>query len=223
MSEADVTTDKPQRIRRDWTWRILQTLAAILVRVLFDLKVRGKHNLPKTGGVLVVSNHQSYIDPVLLAVLMRRPFAYLAEAYLFKIKPFAWLITRLNAFPVKRGAGDVGAMKQTIKLLQDGWVLNLYPEGHRTADGKMLPVQAGVALVVRRAKVPVVPAIIYGAYEAWPRHQKVPSFGRVRVIYRPPIDMNGWSSEQIVQTLTTTFNEMFEEARHWDQHLRGGE
>lgn len=220
MSQTIDSTHDPH-IRRDWTWRILQMLAAILVRVMFDLKVRNRHVLPKTGGVLVVSNHQSYLDPVLLAVLMHRPFAYLADAYLFKIKPFAWLIRKLNAFPVKQGSGDVGAMKQTIKLLQEGWVLNIFPEGHRTHHGRLLPVQPGVALVVRRAKVPVVPAIIYGAYDAWPRHQVAPKFGRIRVIYRPSIDMSKMSPDEIVQTLTTIFNDMFEEARQWDQQLRG--
>ncbi len=220
MSQPVSTAEPLPRIRRDFIWKFLQSLCAILVRVMFDLKVRNKHLLPKAGGVLVVSNHQSYIDPILLAVLMRRPFAFLADAYLFKIAPFRWLITKLNAFPVKQGSGDVGAMKQTIRLLQEGWILTIFPEGHRTANGTMLPVQAGVALVVRRAKVPVMPAIIYGAYDAWPRHQVAPKFGRVRVIYRAPIDMTGMSSDQIVQTLTRIFNEMFEEARQWDEELR---
>lgn len=190
-------------------------IAAILMRVVFDLKVRGQSNMPRTGGVLVISNHQSYLDPVVLAVMFDRPFAFLADAYLFKFKPFAWLIRKLNAFPIQTGRGDVGAMKETIRLLQSGQVLNVYPEGHRTPDGQLQKIEGGVALAIRRAKVPVLPAIIVGAYEAFPRHAIFPKPGKIRVIYDQPRRMDHLDHQQIVSQIRETFERLFEEARSW--------
>jgi 1-acyl-sn-glycerol-3-phosphate acyltransferase len=190
-------------------------IAGILMRVVFDLKVRGKSNLPRTGGVLVISNHQSFLDPVVLAVMFDRPFAFLADAYLFKFKPFAWLIRKLNAFPIRTGQGDVGAMKETIRLLQSGQVLNVYPEGHRTPDGRLHKIEGGVALVIRRAKVPVLPAIIVGAYEAFPRHAVFPKAGKIRVIYDQPRRMDHLDHHQIVSQIQQSFEKLFEEARYW--------
>jgi len=207
-------TRRPQK-QRSLIWRSLQTISAILTRVMFNLQVRGRDNMPKAGGALVVSNHQSYLDPVVLAVTFDRPFAFLADSYLFKIGPFAWLIRKLNAFPIEQGKGDVGAVKQTIRLLQEGEVLNVFPEGTRTKDGQLQPVLGGVALAIRRAKVPVIPAIIVGAYEAYPRHRIIPRPGRIRVIYGKPIRLDHLKGDEIVSHIQLTFARMFEEARAW--------
>lgn len=208
-------TDTKAPKQRSFTWKFLQVFAGILCRVMFDLKVRGREHLPRRGGVLIVSNHQSYIDPVVLAVTFDRPFAYLADAYLFKFKPFAWLIRKLNAFPIKTGSGDVGAMKETIRLLQSGEVLNVFPEGHRTRHGGLQKVEGGVALAIRRAKVPVMPAIIVGAYEAFSRHSLLPRTGNVRVMFGPPQRMDHLKNDEIVKQIEQTFARMYAEANAW--------
>src|SRR5207244_1793322 len=146
-----------------------------------DIRIYGTRHVPKTGGVLLVSNHQSYLDPVLLAVGLERPLSYMAKSELFRNRAFAWLIRSLNAFPVEQGAGDVGAVKETIHRLQEGHALNIYPEGTRSDDGEMLPIEKGVGLVIRRAKVPVVPVVIDGAYRAWGKSMKFPRATPVRV------------------------------------------
>ena len=202
--------EKPDHVTR--IYRFFQCLCAAILRVMFDQKGYGEHNVPRTGGVLVVSNHVSYLDPAIVAAKLPRKFAYLAESYLWGFKPFGWLITRLNAFPVRQGKGDVGAMKQAINLLNEGWALTVFPEGMRTLTGRMMPVQAGVALLLKRANVPVVPAFIYGAYQAWPKHNLLPKRGKVRVIYRPAIDFTGQNGRQITEALTKVFAEMEIEA-----------
>ena len=114
---------------RSLAWRSCQVLARVLTTLLFDLKVFGRHNVPKRGGVLIVSNHQSNLDPVLMAVRLSRPLNYIAKSELFEGRVGGWLLRRLfNAFPVRQGAGDVGAVKETIQRLQEGHVLNIYPE-----------------------------------------------------------------------------------------------
>src|SRR5207253_700247 len=91
--------------RPDWFWQLGRLLSRIAVTFLFDLKVYGAQNVPATGGVLLLPNHQSYLDPVLIGVYLRRPMSYLARSGLFENRYFSWLIRRLRAFPVRQGAG----------------------------------------------------------------------------------------------------------------------
>ena len=193
-------------------YRFWKNFVAFLLRVVFDQKCYGSENVPREGGVLVVSNHVSYLDPPIIAALCPRQFAFLADSGLWTFKPFGWVISRLNAFPVQQGKGDVGAMKKTINLLNDGWALTVFPEGMRSLTGRMEPVQAGAALIIRRTHVPVVPAYIYGAYEAWPKHRMFPRRGHVKVIYRPAMDMAGLGAKEITAELTRVFGEMAAEA-----------
>jgi 1-acyl-sn-glycerol-3-phosphate acyltransferase len=204
-----------QPIDRNLIWQTLRGAAAILVRLVFNLQVRGTQHLPASGGVLIVANHQSFLDPVVLGVMFNRPMAYLADAYLFKFKPFGWLIRKLHAFPINTGKGDIAAMKEMIRLLQAGEILTVFPEGTRTSDGKLQTIEGGVALAIRRARVPVMPAIIVGAYEAFPRQSKIPRVGKVRVIFDKPRQMHDLKSEQIIAEIDQAFRKLFSEAMAW--------
>src|SRR5438067_10314676 len=135
------------KIERSLPWRYLQILARVLTTLLFDLKVYGRRNVPPRGGVLIVSNHQSYLDPVLLAVPLERPLNYIAKSELFENVWFGRFLRSLNAFPVRQGAGDVGAVRETIQRLKEGHLLNIYPEGSRTETGEIGPMLRGVGLI----------------------------------------------------------------------------
>jgi len=195
------------------TWRFLQGLCRIVTTLAFDLKVFGVHRLPQEGGVLVVSNHQSYLDPVLLAVRTRRPLSYMAKSELFRHKAFTWLIRSLGAFPVRQGAGDVRAMKEAIERVQEGHALAIFPEGSRTENGDLLPIEPGVALVIRKAKVPVVPCVIDGANKAWKKDEKFPRPAPIRVLYGRPMDLSGLDREQVVQKIHDTLQNMLQALR----------
>ena len=193
-------------------YKFWKNFCAFLMRVMFDQKSYGAKNVPRQGGVLVVSNHVSYLDPCIIAAILPRQFAFLADSGLWTFKPFGWMITRLNAFPVTQGKGDVGAMKKTIALLNEGWALTVFPEGMRTPTGGLMPIQAGAALIIRRTHVPVVPAFIYGAYQAWPKSRLFPRRGHVKVIYRPAMDMSHLGAKEITAELTRIFADMEREA-----------
>jgi 1-acyl-sn-glycerol-3-phosphate acyltransferase len=201
-------TPKPHPV-----WKFLQAFSRIMTTLLFDLKVYGAHRVPREGGVLLVSNHQSYLDPVLLGVRLKRPLSYMAKSELFKHRAFAWLIRSLGAFPVKQGAGDVGAMKETIARLHEGRALNIFPEGSRTENGELLPIEKGVGLVIRKAKVPVVPVVIDGSFGAWPRKNKLPRPHPIRILYGRPLDLSSMNREQVIETIDRKFREMFAELR----------
>jgi 1-acyl-sn-glycerol-3-phosphate acyltransferase len=194
-------------------WKMAQAITRIFTTVMFDLKVYGRDNVPDEGGALMISNHQSFLDPALLGVQLRRPMSYLAKSELWKNPLFGWLITSLNAFPVRQGAGDVGAIKETISRLQEGHLLNIYPEGSRTEDGELLPIQAGVALVIRKAKVPVIPAVVDGSFGAWPKGRAVFQSHPVRVLIGKPIQLDHLKSKEMVEVIDRTFREMLAELR----------
>jgi 1-acyl-sn-glycerol-3-phosphate acyltransferase len=194
-------------------WKSLQTFGRITTTLLFDLKVYGSHRFPRSGGVLLVSNHQSYLDPLLLGVRLNRPLSYMAKASLFKIAPFAWFIRSLGAFPVRQGEGDIRALKEAIELAQDGHALMIFPEGSRADDANLLPIEPGIALVIRKAKVPVVPAIIDGSIDAWPRGHRIFRSRPIRVLYGKPMDLSGLSRDQVVETISRVFHTMQQDLR----------
>src|SRR5580658_503146 len=124
-------------MERSLVWKSLQIVARIGTTLLFDLKTFGTQNVPRQGGVILAANHQSYLDPVLVAVHLRRPVSYLAKSELFENRYLSWLIRALEAFPVRQGEGDISAVRETIRRLGEGYLLNLYPEGTRTLDGQI--------------------------------------------------------------------------------------
>jgi 1-acyl-sn-glycerol-3-phosphate acyltransferase len=208
---------RPPQVRSLF-WRFCQIISSIVFEAMFELEMFGRENVPATGGVLLVSNHQSYLDPVLLSVRLKRPMSYLARSELFRNPLFARLITALNAFPVRLGKGDKAAIDQTIQRLHEGHLLAIFPEGHRTSDGEIGPIQRGVALVVRRADVPIIPVVIDGSFQAWPRTSKFFGPYPIAVMYGPALKVEGLKGDEIVELIDRTLRRMFEELRARKRH-----
>lgn len=173
-------------LRRAW-YAFWQQVARVLFIVVFGIRVYHRERLPRAGGVLVIANHQSYLDPILAAVGMTRPFHPMARESLFRFKPFAWVIRSLNAFPVRRGSADLGAIREAMRRLKGGAVVLMFPEGTRTPDGSIGTLHGGPATIAVRAGVPLVPMVIDGAFEAWPRTLPVPLPHRIRVACGRPV------------------------------------
>lgn len=171
-----------KRLRHAW-YALIRHVARVLFITLFVLRVDHRERLPRTGGVLVISNHQSFLDPILAAVGLGRPLHPMARENLFRFPLFAALIRSLYAFPVRRASADLGAVRDAIRRLKDGAAVLVFPEGTRTADGSIGPLQGGPIAIAARAGVPVVPMVIDGAFEAWPRSNRLPRPHRIRVAY----------------------------------------
>ncbi|MFM7249671.1 MAG: lysophospholipid acyltransferase family protein [Planctomycetaceae bacterium] len=167
----------PRRILYD-TLRFLSRIVAVS---LFGYRFRFAEPLPPDGGLLVLATHQSLLDPVFLGIACERRLSSLARASLFRFGPFGALIRGLDAVPIDRAGPTLAAMKTVIAKLRDGAALVIYPEGTRTSDGHPGEIKAGFALIAKRAGVPIVPAVIVGAWECWPRQRPFPLPGRVRV------------------------------------------
>ena len=161
-----------------WYW-IGFTLSLLFFRCFFLLRIVGKKKIKeswKEGGVLIVANHASYFDPPVVGVSYGKKTAFLARKTLFKKGFFGWLYPKLNAIPVDQEGPDMSSLKRIIKELKNGNPVLIFPEGQRSVDGKILPGEAGVGLVIAKSKAPVLPMRIFGAFEAFPRGAKIPKF-----------------------------------------------
>jgi 1-acyl-sn-glycerol-3-phosphate acyltransferase len=185
----------------------------VLSTVLFDLKVYGVDNVPTTGGALLLSNHLSFLDPAVIGVQLRRPASYLAKSELFDVPVFGRVIPKLNAFPVRQGAGDIGAVRETIKRLKEGHVLTVFPEGARSLTGELEPLAGGFTLIVRKADVPIIPVGIDGSFQAWPRGKSMFKPHPVRVKFGPPMEVQKMKPAEIVVKVETALRELIADLR----------
>lgn len=146
-----------------------------LLKTFYGFKVTGKERGPLEGPVIIAPNHTCFIDPPVVTCSMNRPVHYIASAWLFKNFFFGGLIRRLGAVPVDLGkSSDKAAYEASLRLLQRGRLVCLFPEGTRTLDGRLAPLKPGVGRLSVATGAPVVPLTIHGGYEAWPRSNKVP-------------------------------------------------
>ena len=184
---------------------------------MFRLHIRGARNVPAKGAFILASNHQSFLDPVLCGVGLNRQLNYMARDTLFKNWFFRQLIGSLNAIPLKRNEADITAMRIVIERLKAGCGVLLFPEATRTSDGRISEFKPGLGLLCRRGKAAVVPVLIEGAFECWPRNKKMFSFGSEIVVrYGKCIsseDAGKMSDEQLADYLTETLRHMQTEVR----------
>ncbi len=211
-------TDRPERrlstLRSDsWVLGTAKGASRFIASVFYDLKAYGAGHIPNRGGALMVSNHQSFLDPVMVGVLSRRPVGYMARSTLFSRPLFGRFLLNLRAFPVRRGEGDIGAVRETIRRLREGHIINIFPEGTRSGDGELQPMQSGLSLIVKRAGVPVIPVAVDGSFAAWPRGRKWPGLGTVRVIYGPALKVEGLRAAEIVPLIHRTIGGLLGELR----------
>lgn len=162
-------------------YAVLWVLCRTLAVSLFGFRVRFAEPLPAAGGLLVLSSHQSHLDPLLLGLATDRRLSSLARSTLYRFKPFGAVITALDAVPIDREASPVAGMKAVIRRLEAGAAVIIFPEGTRTGDGRLGEIKSGFAIIARRSGVPIVPVAIVGAYECWPRTARCPRPGRVRL------------------------------------------
>jgi 1-acyl-sn-glycerol-3-phosphate acyltransferase len=164
-----------------------------IIRVAYDVffrgDVAGAENLPKDGPFLIAANHASHLDPPLIGSHVPRQMCFFARKTLWNGRLASWWLDNVGTIPVDRDGGqDVGALKRVLRALGEGKVLILFPEGTRSPDGQLQSAKPGVGFIVCKSQVPVVPARIFGSFDAFGRGAKFPVFGtRVSVTYGKPV------------------------------------
>lgn len=163
-------------------------LAKLLGRIFFRLRVLHRERMINHGPVILASNHQSFLDPPLAGSVSDRAVYFLARRTLLDGPFLGWLLPKLNVIPVdSEGGKDRTALKALIRILRAGEGTLVFPEGQRTEDGRLRPALPGLGLVIAKTMAPVVPMRIFGAYEAWPMHEKWPRPGHITIVVGEPI------------------------------------
>ena len=138
----------------------------------------GAENVPAHGGVILASNHLSNADPNLVGSSILRPIFYFAKEELFRQPILGWVLTQVNAFPVKRKEHDVGAFKKAQSLLAAGHGVLLFPEGRRSKTGELGRAKAGVGMLAYKAGVPVVPVCVVNSHRLFRFKKLKVAFGK---------------------------------------------
>ncbi|KAB2660564.1 MAG: 1-acyl-sn-glycerol-3-phosphate acyltransferase [Verrucomicrobia bacterium] len=161
-----------------------------LFAAYFRWRIHHADNVPAVGPVILASNHVSFADPVLVGSALDRAVHYLARKSLFENPFFGALIRRYNALPVDRDGGGGAGLKAIIDRLDHGAAILLFPEGTRSQDGQPGSAKAGIGLIAIKSDVPVAPVRIFGAFESWGRHRRLPAPRRIDVVFGPPLDLS---------------------------------
>ena len=156
-------------------------------RLFLDFKVTGRENVPNKGAFLFVSNHVSFFDPILLGASLYRSLNYMARDTLFKTRWSSETMRTVHAFPVKRGRGDLSAIREALRILRTGRPLVMFPEGTRAKDKHLRRAKPGAGFIAVRSGVPVIPAYVWGSFEALPRGWKTFRPHPVRVYIGKPV------------------------------------
>jgi 1-acyl-sn-glycerol-3-phosphate acyltransferase len=163
-------------------------LTKLLARIFFRLRVVHRERMINHGPVILASNHQSFLDPPLVGSVSDRAVYFLARRTLLDGWFLGWILLKLNVIPVdSEGGKDRTALKALIRILRAGQGTLVFPEGQRTPHGNLQPAQPGLGLVIAKTLAPVVPMRVFGAYDAWPIHEKWPRPGRITIVVGEPI------------------------------------
>lgn len=159
-------------------YRLLKYLATMILTTVRRWDVRGRENLPHSGGVVLVANHVSYWDPVVVICAFSRKVHFMAKSELFKIPVIGYVLRIAGSFPVRRDRSDREAIRTAIRLLEEGQVVGVFPEGTRSHSGELLKPHLGAAMLAAKAKVPMIPIALIGTRGV---------IGRVRMLIGTPI------------------------------------
>ena len=174
-------------------YRFCCAVARPFYNIVFPAEVEGLENVPAEGGALLCANHCSNRDPFYLAIRIRNRYLhFMAKIELFKFKPVAMFVSGLMAFPVDRGHNDLNAVRTALKLLADGHILGVFPQGTRSLDNSRLPMLNGVSMIALRAQKPVIPVYIDGPYRP---------FRRMKVRFGKPVDLSDFGRKMDGETL----------------------
>jgi 1-acyl-sn-glycerol-3-phosphate acyltransferase len=204
-----------ENIKAKWFW-LVRWACRVFCMLLFRVRSYGRENIPPNGPFVLISNHQSYLDPMLCGIPLKRRVNFLARETLFHHWLFGRMITSVGTIPVKLGEGDISAIRKAIDILKQGRGICLFPEGTRSRDGKITPFKPGFGLLCRRGGAAVVPVVIDGAFECWPRHKKLFSHGSIVVNYGkaiPAEQVKSMGNEKLAEVLTVTLRKMQNESR----------
>jgi 1-acyl-sn-glycerol-3-phosphate acyltransferase len=173
-------------LRRNWVWYICQVILGVVFTVWLRYRARGVERIPTAGGGLLLTNHQSFLDPLLVGLPLRRPVSFLARDTLFKIPVIGWILRHTYVMPLRRETGGAAGIRETLRRIDQGFLVGIFPEGTRSVDGSLGTFKPGFAALVRRTSLPIYPVGIAGAHRALGKGSLFMKPCRVCVVFGDP-------------------------------------
>lgn len=175
-------TPLPRPDVRNPVWWTSQVFLRLVYTLWNGYRARGMERLAPGGGLLLV-NHQSVLDPTLVGLPLARPISFLARDSLFRVPVLGPFMRLVYVMPINREAAGTESLREAIRRMRHGFLVGIFPEGTRTADGSVGTFKPGFVAMVRRAGVPVYPVGIAGAFDAWPRDGRWLRPRPIRVVF----------------------------------------
>ncbi len=165
-------------------YSLIRAICWLILKIFWRMEVRGIENLPQTGGLIIASNHVSYLDPAVLAASLNRKIYFIAKKEVFKNGFLSFILKNLNAISVDRENADILAFKRAINILREEKVLGIFPEGARSSDGELQELKLGTIKIAMKAGVPILPVGIIGTHKIYPRGIKFPILFKHKIIVK---------------------------------------
>jgi 1-acyl-sn-glycerol-3-phosphate acyltransferase len=178
-----------------WMYRLTWIFSRCLFLTYFRYRSYHPERVPRSGPVILASNHASYLDPLVVGAPLSRMVNFLARDTLFNSPVLAWYLNRCRVVPVDRDGRGPAGMKAILQRLAMGEIILLFPEGTRTLTGELQPGHSGIGWIVVKSEAPVVPVRNFGTFEALGRHGWFPKPSRLAVKYGKPLDFSAARAE----------------------------
>lgn len=169
-----------------WLLELCRPIVGLISRVCWRVRWINLEYIPRTGGVIIAANHQTYIDPFWISYPVRRPVRYLAWDAAFNWPVVGYFLRLFGAWPLQLEGTDPAPIRRSLQWVSEGGAVVIFPEGGRgNTDGTMRKFKAGAVRMAMEAGVPILPVTIRGGERVWPMNRRFPRLGRVEIIYHP--------------------------------------
>jgi len=163
---------------------VVKAIFWLILKIFWRMEIIGIENLPQSGGLIIASNHVSYLDPAVLAASFNRKIYFLTKKEVFKNNFISFLLKNMNALPIDRGKVDMLAFKKAINILREEKVLGIFPEGTRSSNGELQELKLGTIKIAMKTGVPILPVGIIGTHKIYPRSIKFPILFKHKIIVK---------------------------------------